>query len=49
MVTLDHALGFDVMADEDGSLWLFVGIDSGFESRTSVYCDSVEVTLNRLP
>jgi hypothetical protein len=34
-----------VTTDEDGSLWLFVGTDSGFEGRTSIYYDRIEVTL----
>jgi len=35
----------DVTVAEDGSLWLFVGTDSGFEGRTSIYYDRIEVTL----
>src|SRR6056297_3611855 len=35
----------DVTTAEDGSLWLFVGTDSGFEGRTSIYYDRIEVTL----
>ena len=27
----------DVTADRNGAVWLFVGTDSGFESRTDVY------------
>jgi len=33
-----------VTTAEDGSLWLFVGTDSGFEGRTSIYYDRIEVT-----
>lgn len=35
----------DVTTAEDGSLWLFVGTDSGFAGRTSIYYDRIEVTL----
>ena len=43
MVSLSGAL--EVTTAEDGSLWLFVGTDSGFEGRTSIYYDRIEVTL----
>jgi streptogramin lyase len=32
-----------VTADENGGLWLFVGTDSGFEGRTELYYDSIEI------
>lgn len=35
----------EVTTAEDGSVWLFVGTDSGFEGRTSIYYDHIEVTL----
>jgi hypothetical protein len=31
--------------DEDGRLWLFVGTDSGFEGRTGLYYDTIEVSI----
>jgi hypothetical protein len=31
--------------DEDGRLWLFVGTDSGFEDRTGLYYDTIEVSI----
>lgn len=37
--------GATVSADENGVLWLFTGIDSGFEGRTSVYYAQIEVRL----
>lgn len=43
MVSLSGEL--EVTTAEDGSLWLFVGTDSGFEGRTSIYYDRIEVTL----
>ena len=45
MVTLSHTLSETVTTDSDGALWLFVGVDSGFEGRTSIYYDGVTVTL----
>ena len=32
-------------SDADGELWIFVGIDSGFEGTTEVYFNSIQVTL----
>ena len=46
-VTLEHALDHDPTASEDGTLWLLVGTDSGFEGRTSIYYDVIDVTLTR--
>lgn len=34
-----------VTSTAHGRLWLFVGTDSGFEGRTSVYYDRIDVTL----
>lgn len=31
--------------DEDGSMWLLTGTDSGFEGTTTLYFDAIEVTL----
>jgi hypothetical protein len=36
----------EVAADADGSLWLFVGTDSGFEGTTSIYYTNVRAILN---
>ena len=36
----------DVTTDGEGSLWLFVGTDSGFEGRTSIYYDRVTATFD---
>lgn len=44
-VTLSGSLPDPVTTDHDGTLWLFVGTDSGFEGRTSVYYDRIVVTL----
>lgn len=35
-----------VTAGKDGSLWLVLGTDSGFESTTSLFYEKIEVTLN---
>jgi hypothetical protein len=34
-------------SDENGTLWIFVGTDSGFEGRTSLYYTRVSVHLHR--
>lgn len=36
----------EVTADAEGSLWLFVGTDSGFEGTTSIYYTSVRAILD---
>lgn len=45
MVTWEHTLSDPVSTDSEGRLWLLVGIDSGFEGRTDLYYDTVEVVL----
>jgi hypothetical protein len=37
--------GFSVRSAADGSLWLVVGTDSGFEGTTVLYYDKISVTL----
>jgi hypothetical protein len=37
--------GFPVRSAADGSLWLVVGTDSGFEGVTALYYDKITVTL----
>lgn len=37
----------EVRADESGSLWLIVGTDSGFEGKTVLYYQEIEVTLTK--
>ncbi len=32
----------------DGSIWLFVGTDSGFEGKTTLYYDKIDIQLQRL-
>ncbi len=39
----DQAL--EVTSDEDGNLWIFVGTDSGFEGRTTLYYTQISVGL----
>jgi hypothetical protein len=35
----------DITTNADGTLWLFVGTDSGFEGRTALFYDTIRVTL----
>lgn len=35
---------FTVTTDSDGSLWVIVGTDSGFEGKTTVYYDTIDIT-----
>ena len=39
--------GFNVTTSDDGTLWLVVGTDSGFEGITTLYYDRISVTLRR--
>lgn len=34
-----------ITTDDTGRLWLFLGTDSGFEGRTGLYYDVIEVTV----
>ena len=34
-----------ISSDADGNLWIFVGTDSGFEGRTTLYYNTIQVTL----
>jgi hypothetical protein len=43
--TLSTTQPLEVTAASDGALWLIVGTDSGFESRTSLYYTQIQVTL----
>ena len=46
LMTLDSTgLGLTATTDGSGSLWVFVGTDSGFEGPTAVYYDRIEITL----
>lgn len=42
---VERTAGIEATTDDDGRLWLFVGTDSGFEGRTSIYYDRIQVTL----
>jgi len=41
-----HEHQYTVSASPDGELWLLVGTDSGFEGLTSIYYQSIAVTLS---
>ncbi|WP_102796246.1 hypothetical protein [Bowmanella denitrificans] len=34
--------------NQDGSIWLFVGTDSGYEGKTTLYYDKIDIQLKRL-
>jgi hypothetical protein len=47
IMTLDNQdRTFTVTTDNDGSVWVIVGTDSGFEGPTSVYYDKIIITFN---
>jgi hypothetical protein len=37
----------EALSDEDGNLWIFVGTDSGFEGKTTLYYTRIQVTLEK--
>lgn len=46
LMALDTAgLGLTTITDDSGTLWVFVGTDSGFEGPTSIYYDHIEIVL----
>lgn len=34
--------------NSDGTIWLFIGTDSGFEGKTTLYYDKIDIQLKRL-
>ncbi len=48
-IRFEHTHDTVVTAAEDGSLWLLVGTDSGFEGTTRVYYQSISGRLVRVP
>jgi hypothetical protein len=38
-------VGFNARTASDGSLWIAIGTDSGFEGITTLYYDRIAVTL----
>lgn len=43
--TLSNSTPFKVTAGNDGTLWLIVGTESGFEGATTIYYNSIEVLI----
>lgn len=48
-LTRTHVHETAVTADADGNLWLLVGTDSGYESRTALYYQRIEARLTPVP
>jgi hypothetical protein len=38
----------NVTADNNGSFWVFIGADSGFEGRTTIYFNNIQVVTERV-
>ena len=36
---------FQVTSDKEGNIWVIIGSDSGFEGKTAVYYNSINITL----
>ena len=45
MVSLENENPFTFKTDKNGECWLIVGVDSGFESKTSIYFDRIRVII----
>jgi hypothetical protein len=41
----NQMISFTVTSDRDGSIWVLVGSDSGFEGPTTVFYHSIDITL----
>jgi hypothetical protein len=39
----NQELSFRVTSDADGSIWVIIGSDSGFEGATTLYYDAIEI------
>lgn len=44
-----ESIPFTVTTDQTGNVWIFVGTDSGFESKTTVYLEKLEVMFSEVP
>ncbi len=44
--TVGNATPFLARANDQGALWLIVGTDSGFEGKTTIFYDRIEIVLN---
>jgi len=41
----NQMIPFTVTSDKDGSIWVLVGSDSGFEGATTIYYDAITINL----
>lgn len=46
--TVGNTTPFQARADENGTLWLIIGTDSGYEGTTTIYYNTVTVDLQKL-
>ena len=46
--TLSNAEPFYIQSDDQGTAWLFVGIDSGYEATTSVFIKRIKVSFEEV-
>jgi hypothetical protein len=44
----NQEMPFTVTSDKDGSIWVLVGSDSGFEGATTLYYDALEIQLTEV-
>jgi len=47
--TVRNTVPLYVTADENGSAWMIVGTDSGFEGTTTIYYNQVTIDLTKIP
>lgn len=43
--TLSNSTPFRATASKDGTLWLIIGTESGFEGKTTTYYNTIEVLM----
>lgn len=43
--TVSNSSGFSATSNSQGTLWIIVGTESGFEGKTTIYYNQIEVTL----
>lgn len=44
----NHATPFEVTTDKDGTIWVIIGTESGFEATTTLYYSRIEIVCKKL-
>jgi len=43
--TLSNTVPFEALSNEAGEVWVIIGVDSGFEARTTIYYNRINLSL----